>query len=58
MTKLSESDIEHWAVEELQAVGWRYVNGAEMTPDGANPERSSFGSVHFGRAAESGSCEL
>lgn len=45
MTKLSESDIEQWAVEELHAVGWRYVNGAEMTPDGANPERSSFGSV-------------
>nr|WP_296683158.1 type I restriction endonuclease [Flavobacterium sp.] len=45
MTKLSESDIEQWAVEELQAVGWRYVNCAVMTPDGADSERSSFSSV-------------
>jgi type I restriction enzyme R subunit len=45
MTKLSENDIEQWAIEELQAVGWSYVNGAEMAPDGTHPERTSFSSV-------------
>lgn len=45
MTKLSENDIEQWAIEELQAVGWLYANGADLAPDGAKAERTSFSQV-------------
>ncbi|MBN2747479.1 MAG: type I restriction endonuclease subunit R, partial [Bacteroidales bacterium] len=45
MTKLTENDIEHWAIEELENLGWKYLNGAIIAPDGAHPERNSFGDV-------------
>lgn len=45
MTKLSENDIEIWAIEELESVGWSYVNGAELAPDRARAERASFSSI-------------
>lgn len=45
MTKLSENDIEIWAIEELEAIGWSYRNGTELAPDGPNPERASFATI-------------
>lgn len=45
MTKLSENDIEIWAIEELESIGWSYCNGAELAPDGPNPERASFSTI-------------
>ncbi|WP_010662923.1 type I restriction endonuclease subunit R [Marinilabilia salmonicolor] len=45
MTKLTENDIELWAIEELQSLGWEYLHGAIIAPDGDHPERSSFGDV-------------
>ncbi len=45
MTKLTENDIELWAIEELQSLGWEYLHGAIIAPDGDHPERNSFGDV-------------
>jgi type I restriction enzyme R subunit len=45
MTKLTENDIELWAIEELETVGWHYLNGAELALDGAHSERASFASI-------------
>jgi type I restriction enzyme R subunit len=45
MTKITENEIELWAIEELEALGWTYINGNVIAPDGGNPERSSFSDV-------------
>jgi len=45
MTKLTENDIELWAIEELKAIGWSYKNGVDIAPDGESPERQSFADV-------------
>lgn len=45
MTKLTENDIELWAIDELKRLGWHYIHGATISPDGESPERSSFSDV-------------
>lgn len=45
MTKITENDIELWAIEELESLGWNYVHGAVIAPDGEQPERNTFGDV-------------
>jgi type I restriction enzyme R subunit len=45
MTRLFESDIEQLAIEELQALGYHYVCGYDIAPDGQFPERESFADV-------------
>jgi type I restriction enzyme R subunit len=45
MTKITENDIELWAIEELESLGWKYIHGAEIAPDGDIPERNSFADV-------------
>ena len=45
MTKITENDIELWAIEELENLGWHYIHGAVMAPDGESPERNSFSEV-------------
>jgi type I restriction enzyme R subunit len=45
MTKLTENDIELWAIEELENLGWKYLNGSIIAPDGVHPERNSFNDV-------------
>ena len=45
MTKITENDIELWAIEELENLGWNYVHGAVIAPDGEQPERNTFGDV-------------
>jgi len=45
VTKITENDIELWAIEELESLGWNYVHGTEIAPDGDNPERNSFSDV-------------
>lgn len=45
MTKLFEDDIEQLAIEELQALGYHYIHGAAIAPDGEFPERSSYTDV-------------
>ena len=45
MTKITEHDIELWAIDELKTLGWQYVHGADIAPDGDHPERSTFSDV-------------
>lgn len=43
MSKMTESDIEAWMLELLQAQGYGYHAGPDIAPDGAEPLRSSWG---------------
>lgn len=45
MTKLTEDQIEQWAIEELSALGWQYLEGCSIAPDAAQAERDSFASI-------------
>jgi type I restriction enzyme R subunit len=45
MAYLYESEIEEMAIEELQALGYTYVSGNDLTPDTAPFERKSFADV-------------
>ena len=42
MPKITESDIELLAIEELQAIGYHYIYGPDIAPDGEFPERESY----------------
>lgn len=43
--KITENDIELWAIEELENLGWKYVHGSVIAPDGEQPERNTFSDV-------------
>ncbi|GAL00508.1 type I restriction-modification system restriction subunit R [Nonlabens ulvanivorans] len=45
MTKLYESDIELLVIEDLEALGYEYVYGPQIAPDGEAPERDSYANV-------------
>ncbi len=45
MTLLSENIIEQSALELLQAIGWQYAHGKDISPDGIAAERESFSDV-------------
>lgn len=45
MIKITENDIELWAITELENLGWDYIHGAVIAPDGDAPERNSFSDV-------------
>lgn len=40
MSKLYESDIEQMAIEQLEAIGYRYVYGVDIEPNGIKPLRA------------------
>ena len=42
---ITEDLIELAALETLQELGWSYLHGSVITPDGSAPERRSFGDV-------------
>ncbi len=42
---ISELSIELLAIRELESLGYQYVYGPDMAPDGMFPERQSFGEV-------------
>jgi type I restriction enzyme R subunit len=45
MTKITESDIETFAIDLLERQGYQYVYGPTIAPDGDSPERASFEDV-------------
>ena len=45
MTKLTESTIENWAIELLQAQGYTYLYGPDMAPESATAERTRYDEV-------------
>jgi type I restriction enzyme R subunit len=45
MSKLTENDVEQLAIEQLQALGYQYVYGPTIAPDGESPARQSYSEV-------------
>ena len=45
MTKLTESAIEDFAIKLFERLGYSYVYGPDIAPDGEQPERSHYGEV-------------
>jgi type I restriction enzyme R subunit len=45
MNKITESDIELLAIEELEALGWQYIYGPQIASDGEFPERDTYQDV-------------
>ncbi|TNE71017.1 type I restriction endonuclease subunit R [bacterium] len=43
--KLTEHEIEAFAIERLQAVGYHYLYGPDLAPEGEAPERISYNQV-------------
>ena len=50
---ITEDIVELAAIETLQELGWTYVHGSVIAPDGASPERRSFGDVILATRLES-----
>jgi len=45
MTKITESEIEHYTIELLESQGYSYTYGPSIAPDSETPERESFEDV-------------
>ena len=45
MSKLTESTIENWAIELLQAQGYTYLAGSDIAPDAPDAERTRYDEV-------------
>ncbi len=45
MSKLTESAIEEFAIEQLELLGYSYVHGPDIAPDGECSERGSYDDV-------------
>jgi len=45
MTKITESAIELLAIQRLESLGYHYLYGPEIAPDGHSPERETFEQV-------------
>ena len=45
MNKLTESEIETFALSLLERQGYSYLYAPDIAPDGDNPERASFADV-------------
>jgi type I restriction enzyme R subunit len=43
--KITENDIELMAIEELEQLGYNYLHGPEIAPDGDHPERENYEDV-------------
>ncbi|TCQ78678.1 type I restriction enzyme R subunit [Ochrobactrum sp. BH3] len=44
---ITEDTVELAAIETLQELGWSYLHGSVIAPDGIMPERRSFGDVNL-----------
>jgi len=45
MTKITENDIELYAIEELESLGYFYLYGPEIAPDSDSPQRDAYNQV-------------
>jgi len=45
MTKITETDIELFTIEELEALGYHYLHGPSIAPDEENAERQRWDEV-------------
>jgi type I site-specific restriction-modification system R (restriction) subunit/very-short-patch-repair endonuclease len=39
---ITEDKIEQFAIEQLQSLGWEYIHGSVISPEGGKPERESY----------------
>ncbi len=42
MKLITEDKIEYFAIEQLNTLGWEYIHGSVISPDGEKPERKSY----------------
>ena len=45
MTKITENDIELYTIEELKRLGFQFLHGTDISPDGEFPERQAYSDV-------------
>jgi len=45
MNKLTENDIERYTIEELKRLGFQFLHGPDISPDGEFPERQAYSDV-------------
>lgn len=45
MSRMTESEIELFAIEQLEHLGYQYIYAPDIAPDGEKPERQSFEDV-------------
>jgi type I restriction enzyme R subunit len=45
MTKITENHIELLAIQCLESLGYKYLYGPDVAPDGSSPERDSYHQV-------------
>lgn len=45
MNKLTENDIELYTIEELKRLGFQFLHGPDISPDGEFPERQAYSDV-------------
>lgn len=42
MNKITENDIERYTIEELEGLGFQFLHGPDIAPDGEFPERQAY----------------
>ncbi len=42
MKPITEDKIEYFAIEQLNSLGWEYLHGSVISPDGEKLERDSY----------------
>lgn len=45
MTRLTEDDVELYMLDMLQTLGYQYLHGADIAPEGIASERETFGTI-------------
>src|SRR3990170_7759683 len=45
MTKITENDIEIYTIKELKRLGFQFLHGPDISPDGEFPERQAYSDV-------------
>lgn len=45
MSKITESDIEQYTIEELKTLGFQFLHGPDIAPDGEFPERQAYSDI-------------
>ncbi len=45
MSKITESDIELYTIEELEGLGFQYLYGPDISPDGESSERKDYSEI-------------
>src|SRR5574338_336989 len=42
MKPITEDKIEYFAIEQFNSLGWEYVHGSVISPEGEKPERENY----------------